>query len=333
MSTDPHPDQRPAGAHAGPADRPGEDQAPRGSAARRPRAASSAVARVLTVVYAVVVAPIATALIAYGGTRWLRYVSERWTEFSVGEFLDSPGAAPIVLGLVVGLLLLISVVATGFASSAGMLAVGLLGVVSIVLSLVPELLLAVQREVPPMIPQDVLDGLLHGLPLVLHTLIGGLGLALAVARRRPDPPLSAAVAGIVAVPVVLLAGMVLLLGGAAIGAAPTGGTSPAEVVPAAVALVLAGALLVWVGAAASRWSPYGLIVPALLLLAASLMILSPATASMVPAWLSDSRVGTAAMTFLTVGGGVAAALVLLFDLVVLLLVRGRARRRLRAAHG
>src|SRR5690606_34922317 len=63
-------------------------------------------------------------------------------------FLSTPAAAPIVLGLVVGLLLLLSVVATGFASAAGLLAVGAMSLVSIVLAAVPPAALRGVRRPP-----------------------------------------------------------------------------------------------------------------------------------------------------------------------------------------
>src|SRR5690606_8873444 len=112
------------------------------------RAGSRVLAHLLTAAYALVVTPIATGLLAYGGSRWVQYVMVNWSTISLGDFLSTPAAAPIVLGLVVGLLLLLSVVATGFASAAGLLAVGAMSLVSIVLAAVPPAALRGVRRPP-----------------------------------------------------------------------------------------------------------------------------------------------------------------------------------------
>lgn len=294
----------------------------------RRRVGSSLIARLLTVVYALVVTPIATGLLSYGGSRWMQYVMVNWSTISLGDFLSSPVAAPIVVGSTVGMLLLLSVVATGFASAAGMLTVGVMSLVSIVLAVVPSLLFPVYGALPSMQLVAVADGFVLGLPLVLHVLIGGLGLGLVLARRRPQSPLALSMAGIPVVPLVLLAGMALGLAGLGRGTGTAVMTLQPTIDPLAIVLVAVGSLLTALAAATTGWSPYALVIPALLLVAVSLALLSPdGQGLLAPLW--STRTGSTAARFLNIGGGLAAALVMLFHVVVLTVVRTRARRRLR----
>lgn len=327
MSNDQQPDARP---EPGGIVEPAGEVSTAAVVAPTRRAGSRVLARLLTVAYALVVTPIATGLLAYGGSRWVQYVMANWSTISLGDFLSTPAAAPIVLGLVVGLLLLLSVVATGFASAAGLLAVGAMSLVSIVLAAVPPLLFEVYGALPSMDLVAVADGFVFGLPLILHVLIGGLGLALALARRRPEPRLALSMAGIPLVPIALLAGMALALAGLARGSGTAIMTLQPTLAPLATILVVVGSLLTALAAAATGWSPYSLVIPALLLVAVSLTLLSPdGYGLLAPLW--STRTGSTAVRFLTVGGGFAVALVMLFHVVVLSAVRMRARRRLRVA--
>lgn len=337
MSTDPRPIDHEAGTTSEAAGAPGGDPAaePTHRADAPPAAAvrmrgSGLVARLLTVVYALIVTPIATGLLSYGGSGWLQYfMTRRFMDSSPVELLGTPMGSRILLGVGLGLLLLASVVATGIASSAGLLAVGVLGLVSIVLSIVPALMLEVYMTAAEVIPPQFLDGMVYGLPLILHPLMGGLGLGLLVARRRPDPHVAASVAGLVVVPLMLLLGAGLLFRGVAEGAAFAMRMFRLDVQPMVVVLVLAGALLVTLGGAASRWSPYALIVPALVTLVASLAMMSSDVLSLISG-LWNSPTASSAVSFLLVGGGLAAAVVMLVHTVVLAIVRHRARRQARA---
>jgi hypothetical protein len=296
----------------------------------RGRAGSSLLARVLTIAYALVITPIATGLLSYGGSGWLQYVMVNWSAISLGDFFSSPAAVPVVLGLVIGLLLLLSVVATGFASSAGLLAVGVMSLVSITLAVVPSLLFPLYGALPSQEFFAVADGFVVGLPLVLHVLIGGLGLALVLARSRPEPHLALSMIGIPVVPIVLLAGLGLAVAGLARGTGTAVMTLQPAIDPLAIVLVAAGSLLIVLAAAATGWSPYALVIPALLLVAVSLMLLAPGGYGVLgPLW--STRTGATASRFLYVGGGLSAALVMLFHVVVLSVVRTRARRRLPTA--
>lgn len=310
------PDPRPADEGTGPA---------------APRTGSGLLARLLTVAYALLVAPVATGLLAYGGSAWYRIIMTRgYLDSSMLEALAGPMGVQIIGGIGLGLVLLASVVATGIASSAGLLAVGVLGLLSLVLSAVPGLLFQVYRIAPSVIPPEALDGLAYGLPLVLHTVMGGLGMALVLARRRPDPSLAVSLAGLLVVPAVLLLGGGLQLGGIGHGLALAMRTFNTEVSLLAVALILAGSLLLWLGAAASRWSPYALVIPALALLVATVPLAIPHLIPPPPG-IWSSPASASAASFLMLGGGIAAATVLLVHTAVLAIVRRRARSRLRAA--
>lgn len=71
------------------------------------------------------------------------------------------------------------------------------------------------------------------------------------------------------------------------------------------------------------------VIPAIVLLLASAAFTLPVVRQL-PSVVWTDPVCQGAMPFLIVGGGVAAAVVLLVHTAVLALVRGRARRRLRA---
>lgn len=102
-----------------------QDRAAPPGRAMPPRTGSRLIVRLLTVVYALVVTPLAIELLSYGGTAWMRYYySTGFSNPSLTEVLAGPAGMRIVLGLLSGALLLVSVVATGLASSAGLLAGG-----------------------------------------------------------------------------------------------------------------------------------------------------------------------------------------------------------------
>ncbi|MGP4917365.1 hypothetical protein ACTXJ9_16910 [Brachybacterium tyrofermentans] len=296
--------------------------------ARRPRTGSGPAARLLTVLYALVITPIATALIAYGGGGWMRIFQMRgYVADPLADLLTGRAGVQIVAGLGLGLLLLASVVATGIASSAGLLVVGVMGLFSLVVAAVPSLLFSIYRATPDGVPLEILDGFAYGLPLVLHTVMGGLGMALVIARRRPGPHLVASLAGLVVVPVMLLLGAGLVFGGLGHGALMAVRMFDTQTSPLVVALLALGALLLWLGAAASRWSPYALLLPVIVLLGASLAFAVPSLP--LPPGIWSDPTSLAAASFLLTGGGVATAVILLVHTVVLAFVRHRSRRRLR----
>ena len=200
---------------------------------------------------------------------------------------------------------------------------GALGLLSLVLSAVPSLLIAVYQGLPSFVPLESVDGFAYGLPLVLHTLMGGLGAALVITRRRPDPHLAASLVGLLVVPALLLLGASLQLGGIGNGVLRAMRTFDTRISVVTIALIAGGCLLLWLGAAASRWSPYALLVPALVLLAAVVPFLVPAAP--LPPGIWSSPTAASAASFLLIGGGVAAAVILLVQTAVQAVVRRRAR--------
>lgn len=310
---------------------PGSSTRPAGAAAPRPRTGSGFVARLLTVMYALVITPIATGLISYGGSGWLQLVASRgYLDSSLADLLVGPLGVRILAGLGGGGLLLASVALTGIASSAGLLGVGVIGLGSLAVSAMPGLLLEIYGAIPEVVPMQVLDGFAYGLPLVLHTVMGGLGLGLVITRRRPDPHLAASLLGLVAVPLVLLVGALLVGGGIGHGVLVAMRTFDSRFSPLTALLVVLGALLLGLGATASRWSPYSLVVPALVLLVGTVAASMSGTLPLVAqAWSSPTAFS--ALAFLLLGGGVVLAVILLVHTAVLAVVRRRARRRLRGA--
>ncbi|MGP9603549.1 hypothetical protein ACT3SY_12125 [Brachybacterium sp. AOP42-E1-35] len=332
MSTDPRDSAAPTG-HS-PSDEPitathPESPPQQSPAVARPRHGSGLVARILTIVYALVVAPIATGLLAHGGSTLVRFAMSRgYVDASLGELLAGPAGARVFLGAGLGILLLASIVATGVVSSAGLLAVGVLGLLSVAISAVPELAFQIYQHRPPMVPQEALDGIVYGLPLLLHPLIGGLGLALVIARRRPDPHLVVSLLGVIVVPLGLLLASLMLLRGHADGVRMAMVSFYTETQLTTVVLVVLGALLLGIAAAASRWSPYALVIPAIVLLLVSAGIYFSAVELIPPAVWSDPA-GQAGMQFLFIGGGFAVAVVMLVHTAVLAIVRARSRHRQR----
>lgn len=160
--------------------------------------------------------------------------------------------------------------------------------------------------------------------------MGGLGLGLVIARRRPDPHLAASLLGVVAVPVILLAGLLLTWGGIGHGSLAAVRSFDTRLSLLTVLLVVLGALLLGAGATATRWSPYSPVLPALaLLVVTALVSVSGAIPFVERTWVSPT--GNSAASFLLLGGGAALAVILLVHTAVLAVVRTRARRRLRVA--
>lgn len=299
----------------------------------RPRHGSGLLARILTAVYALVVTPIATGLLAYGGTTLVNYAMSRgYLGASLGELLAGPAGVRVIVGVGLGVLLLATIVATGIFSSAGLLATGAVGLVSVLIAAVPALALQIYTLLPPMIPFELLDGISYGLTLVLHPLIGGLGLALVIARRHPAPHLVASLLGLLLVPAGLLISALMLFHGHASGVRVAVMTFSTEIHVLNVALVVLGALLLFATMAATRWSPYALVIPAIVLLLVSVGVFL-FTIELIPPMVWTSPSGQAAMSFLFVGGGFAAAVVMLVHTGVLATVRTLSRRRLRTAAG
>ena len=296
------------------------------------RTGSGLVARLLTVVYALLVTPVAASLVVYGGMPWQQHLLMRLTPLEqLLEYLFSPNGLPTLLALVGGLLLLVSVVATGLASSAGLASVGVLTVIPLALSLRPQLSAALYEVLPEPLQSVSIGVFSQGLPMLLFPVMGGLGLALAIARRRPRPPLALSLVGLVLLPLVLLAGTLLAMYGLSIVATSYARTFGMEGVPViALVAVVSSMVLLWLGSAATGVSPYAQILPALVILAATAALLVPGLFMMLPS-MFYGQIGSTTMSVLVMGGGAALGLVLLAHTAVQFAVASRARRRAQAA--
>ncbi|MFC0674411.1 hypothetical protein [Brachybacterium hainanense] len=290
---------------------------------------SRVLARLLTGLYALIVTPLATGLLSWGGSAWLMLVQQYgYVGVPLGDV--PPGMMVQALGApVVGIALLASVVATGIASSAGLLVVGVISLFSVVMALFPALLFHAYDLSRELLPLQVVDGLVHGLPAVLHPAIGGFGLALLLARRGPRAPIAFSVIGLVLVPAVLLIGGGLLFAGLARGQYEAMIYFQLDPEPVSMLLVLVGLALVVAALAGTRWSPYSLVAPALVLLAFALVMVLPIGWTMF-ADLWRLRETATLFSFTSMGGTAALGVLMLVFTGVLAIVRGRARRRLQA---
>ncbi len=296
------------------------------------RAGSGPIARLLTVVYALVVTPVATTLVVYGAMPWHQHVLMRNVPLDqLLEYLFSSIGLPSFLALLGGLLLLVSVVATGLASSAGLLSVSVLALFPLGLLAWPQLPVLVHEWLPDFLFQAVFVMPAQGVPLLLFPVMGGLGLALAIARRRPRPPVALSAIGAVLVPVIMLAGTLLAMHAVVVASTSYMTTLGAEGVPVSAMLTaVLGAVLLWLCGAATGASPYAQILSALVTLAATAALFLPGVLMMLPS-VAYSRVGGTTMSVLAMGGGAALGLVLLAHTAVQFAVSSRARRRAQAA--
>ena len=305
---------------------------PPSTATTTARAGSGPIARLLTVVYALVVTPVATTLVVYGAMPWHQHVLMRNVPLDqLLEYLFSSRGLPPFLALLGGLLLLVSVVATGLASSAGLLSVSVLALFPLGLLAWPQLPVLLHERVPDFLFQAVFGLLAQGVPLLLFPVMGGLGLALVIARRRPRPPVALSVIGAVLVPVIMLAATLLAMHAVVVASTSYMTTFGAEGVPVSAMLTaVLGVVLLWLCGAATGASPYAQILPALVTLAATAALFIPGVLMMLPS-VAYSRVGGTTMSVLAMGGGAALGLVLLAHTAVQLAVSSRARRRAQAA--
>lgn len=297
----------------------------------RPRHGSSWLARLITAVYALLVTPLGLVLLGYGADGWFpvaRMPADLRT--SATAFLGTPEGVQATVLLGIGALLLVSVVVTGLASSAGLMLVGLLAVGAIALSAMPMLLIDGMRMLPGLFPMEVTTLVYTALPQLLLPLMGGFGVALCVARRRPAAGAAPALLGLVALPVLLLLGAGMLLYGHSENAVLSMVTFTAQTTPLLAGLVIAGAVVLWVTAALTRFSPWAMLLPALVLLGATAALFVPGLLTSIP-WIWQSYTGSIVVYFLITGGGLAVAAVMLVHTLVLAAVRAGSRRRIRKA--
>lgn len=296
------------------------------------RTGSGLVARLLTVVYALVVTPVAVSLVVYGAMPWQQHLLMRLGALDqLLSYLFSADGLPTLLALVGGLLLLVSVVATGLASSAGLLSVGVLTLLPLSQFVWPQLPMLLYERLPMLLQEAVFGLIAQGVPLLLFPVMGGLGLALVIARRRPRPPLAVSLPGVVLLPLLMLAGTLLAMNGFAVASTAYARTFGMEGAPP-IALItgVIGVVLLWLSCAATGFSPYAQILPALVILAATAALLVPGLLMMLPS-MFYGQIGGTTMSVLVMGAGPALGLVLLAHTAVQFAVSSRARRRLQAA--
>lgn len=281
---------------------------------------SSLLARLLTIVTALVVTPIAIGLLSSGGYVWANVVM---TRYAYGGPDLAVFAGPVAMQLL-GLLLLAGVVITGVWSSAGLLAIAVLGLIWLVLSAIPAVMIEVYRGAGSILPQGWMDGSIYGIALALYAALGAMGLVLFSVRRRPSPGRTgAALLGILLAPLALLIGGWLFIRGVAGGQMQALMLSSLSFNVVATLAVLGGLLLIVLGIGVTHWSPWALLLPAVALLAATAVLMFPDSYPILGAVLPADTVQTAFMFFL-LGGGTATAVVYLAFTAVMHRMHARA---------
>lgn len=300
----------------------------RGTARTSARRAGSGVpAKVLTGLFALLATPVGVLLLTWGSMPWRRAVSQAYAGQSPFDLIPPGAMAQLLAGTGIGIILLLAVAASGILSSAGPLVGALWGVIPVVLGAVPMLMVTGYEVLGwSWMTLPVLEALSLGHGLVIPPLLGGIGISLALARRRPSPPVAASLLGLVLVPLLLGGALVLTLQGHARGLAWTLMTldAPARMLP--TLLLLAGVLLLVLAPALAAWSPYAGVLPALALLALS--VGSAVRPDLVFSLLFGAGPEASLIaTFLFSGGSALVALLLLAHAAALLVVRRRSLRR------
>lgn len=297
----------------------------------RPRHGSGLIAKILTILYALVAAPLGLAMLAWSSVLHsrIRTMQFLWDD-QLGSILGTPEGVRMLVALGASILLLVGIVATGMASSAGLILCGAMGAGAVLLAALPSLLFELYRFVPPGPLTELLLSLPYAQAVLLLPLLGGLGIGLAIARRRPDPSVVLSVLGLVLVPLVLVGATALLLTGYAQAMISVIMQMRIDFDLESALLCVLGAVLLAAGAAATRWSPYALLLPALVVLGTTIG-LHVVGLSVVPPALWSDPAGNTLISFLTTGGGFVLSAILFLHTIVLAVVRSRSRRRTRLA--
>lgn len=292
---------------------------------------SSTIARLVTAVFALAATPIAVGALSLGGSPWLSYT---------GNYMRLPlaeGPWPSLVWVALGMVLLLLVALSGIWSSAGLLVAGLWAVPSLITVLVPSLALEVLGAVGRALPGDQVIAVTTGFTFGVHALLtlplSALGLVLVLSRRHPARSLLLALGGTVLAPLVLGAGLVLMLAG--IAATLVTAIRAFELAPALIptVAVLLGAVLQVLGLSMTRWAPFALLLPALAFAAVTVLFLTPVPFRLLES-LADVSLGrvpvsdvvlTAQGAFLS-GVGPGSAALFLGATVSVVAVRGRALR-------
>lgn len=292
---------------------------------------SSVVARLVSAVFALVATPIAVVALSLGGAPWLMLARMAL------PFQLAAAPWPSLLWVALGMVLLLLVALSGLWSSAGLLAAGLWTVASLVSVMLPALSLALFRAASAVLPQQWAVEATYGTAFGTHALITlplpVLGLVLVLSRRRPAKNLLLALGGTVLAPMVLAAGLVLMIAGIASGLVSS--LQMFDLAPTALPALalLLGVLLEVLGLSMTRWAPYALLLPALAMAVATVLLLTPYPFTMIigisGVSLGRLRVGDAIATaqgaFVT-GFGPGTVALFLGATVAVAGVRGRALR-------
>lgn len=277
---------------------------------------STLTARLITSVIALVLTPIALILLSVGGQTMVL------TFFAYGGVGDVTSLIGPLLLQILGLALLILVVLTGIWSSAGLIAIGIFTIVPLIVGVFPVTL----SWLYGIAPQQWVDGLVYGVPLVVLAALGAMGLVLTLVRRDPRPKGAAlGVIGLVVTPLLLAAGAWAITWGIAEGTLSALQRFQFDVRLGPAFAVVIGTLLVIAGITVTRWSRFALVLPALVLVVGSILLVVARDAVMPALFQLPRGMSTLAPSLLLYGGGAAAGLIYLTFTAVLLRIGARSR--------
>jgi hypothetical protein len=276
---------------------------------------STLTARLITSVTALVLTPIALTLLSVGGQTMVL------TFFAYGGIGDLTSLIGPLLLQILGLALLILVVLTGVWSSAGLILIGVFSTVPLIVAVFPVTLSWLYR----IAPQQWVDGLVYGVPLLVLASLGGMGLVLALVRRDPRPRGAAsAVIGLILTPLLLAGGVWAITWGIAEGTLFAMQRFQFDVRPGPSFAVVVGTLLVIAGITMTRWSRFALVLPAVALLVGSILLVVARDVVMPALFQLPRGMDTVVPGLLLYGGGAAAGLIYLTFTAVLLRIGANA---------
>lgn len=281
---------------------------------------SSTFARLTAILLAIIVTPIGTALLGSGGSAWRVEMEEARASEAGFDIVATLGPAGLQL---LGIVLLAGVVLTGLWSSSGLLAVGVLGIIALVLSVMPAVQMEVVRVVTLVIPVTWYASIATGLPPVLYAVMGAMGVVLYGSRRRPaSRGTASAVVGLILAPLLLFLGGGTIAWGLGSGQIRAAQAFEYAFDPVVAIAVIIGFIVIVAAVGLTRWSPWALVIPAVALLAISIAMAFPQPHAFVVGSLPFEVMAPTSM-FFVLGGGAAVAVISLAFTPVLLKVRRR----------
>lgn len=265
---------------------------------------SSIAARLITAVVGLIAAPIAVGLISQSGLAIYRLITQYiYVGIPIGLLLPT---LPVMLA---GLVLLAVVAFTARWSSAGLLAVGVLGIIALIMQAAPPLLIEYYRAMHDVLPTTWLDGMYYGLPLAVFLTLGAMGLAVLLVRRAGGQTSQggAAVAGMITAPVLLAIGGALLLWSISQIFETALIRYDFRPLPLAAIGLVFGAIATVAGIVATRWARWALLLPAAALVVLSIVVY---VAPLVPI-IFIMRLPSGIAAFFYMGGGIAVAVAMI----------------------